>query len=140
MEVILEKAKNQFSQNLPFVIYKKPHNSNVIGLFQRDDTLFEATEFTETGFVFASFDGSQTFLIPENESEIIRLDFQKKEIKVLEKEFNLPNETARNNFENLVTKGIQSITGIIASRFQAKCINAGRRVFLGRHGAHGIDF
>ena len=109
MELILEKAKNQFSQNLPFVIYKKPNNSNVIGLFQRDDTLFEATEFTEKGFIFASFDGSKTFLIPENESEIIRLDFQKKEIRVLEKEFNLPNETDKNNFENLVTKGIQSI-------------------------------
>ena len=55
MEIILEKAINQFKQNLPFVIYRKPNNATIIGLFQKNNTLFEVTDFTEKGFVFASF-------------------------------------------------------------------------------------
>lgn len=109
MELILEKAKNQFRQNLPFVIYKKPNNSNVVGLFQQNDTLFEVTDFTEKGFVFASFDGSKTVLIPENQSEKVSANFQNTEIIVSEKDFNSSNESQKNNFKSLVVKGIQAI-------------------------------
>ena len=71
MKQILDKAKNHLAQNLPFVLYKKPKDTNSIGLFQKNDTLFSVTDYTEKGFIFASFDGTKTVLIPENESEII---------------------------------------------------------------------
>jgi isochorismate synthase len=109
MKPILEKATKQFGQNLPFVIYKKPDNNTITGLFQQNDSLFEATDFTEKGFVLASFDGSKTVLIPENQSEIISAVFQKKEIIVSQKDGNNKNELAKNNFKNLVAKGIQAI-------------------------------
>jgi isochorismate synthase len=109
MEIILEKAKNQFRQNLPFVIYKKPNDTNVIGLFQKNDTLFVVNDFTEKGFVFATFDGNKTVLIPENESEIISVVLNKNTAVIPLKESDLPNESDRNNFKNLVSKGIQSI-------------------------------
>lgn len=109
MKLILEKATKQLGQNLPFVLYKKPNNSIITGLFQHNDNLFSANDFTEKGFVFASFDGSKTFLIPENESEIISEIFQKKEISVSQKEDDVSNELAKNNFTILVAKGIQAI-------------------------------
>ncbi|MBC7846083.1 MAG: isochorismate synthase [Flavobacterium sp.] len=109
MKLILEKAVQQLGQNLPFVIYKKPNHTTVNGIFQRNDSLFEATDFAENGFVFASFDGSKTLLIPENQSERISAAFQKKEITVLDKELGLTNITSKNNFETLVAKGIQAI-------------------------------
>lgn len=109
MELILEKAKKQFGLNLPFVIYKKPNRDTIVGLFQENNTLFEVNDFAEKGFVFATFDGSKTLLIPENQSEIVSTVFQKKEITVLEKVSELPNELDKNNFENLVGKGIQAI-------------------------------
>jgi isochorismate synthase len=109
MELILDKAKNQFEQNLPFVIYKKPNDNAIIGLFQRNDTLFEVNDFTEKGFVFASFDGNKIVLIPENESEILNVVLNKNSAAIPEKEYDLPNESDRNNFENLVAKGIQAI-------------------------------
>ncbi|MES2574878.1 MAG: isochorismate synthase [Bacteroidota bacterium] len=109
MKLFLEKANRQFAQNFPFIIYKKPNNNSVTGLFQDNNTLFEVNDFTEKGFVFASFDGSQTFLIPENQSEIISEVFQNKEISVSENESHYPNESEKNNFKNLVTKGIQAI-------------------------------
>lgn len=109
MKLILEKAKNQFKQNLPFVIYKKPNDTNVIGLFQKSDTLFEVNDFNEKGFVFASFDGTKTVLIPENESEILSVVLNKNTTVIPEKEYGLPNESDRHNFKNLVAKGIQAI-------------------------------
>jgi isochorismate synthase len=109
MRIILEKASKQLEQNLPFVIYCKPNSDKVIGFFQQNDTLYQATDFTEKGFVFASFDGSTTFLIPEKESEINSVIFQKKEITVLDKELVLPSETDKKQFKNLVAKGIQAI-------------------------------
>jgi isochorismate synthase len=109
MKQILAKASKQYNQNLPFVLYCKPNSDTINGVFQQNDTLFSVTNFTEKGFVFASFDGSKTFLIPENESEIMNTVFQKKEISISEKELFTPNETAQKQFENLVKKGIQAI-------------------------------
>ena len=121
MELILEKARNQFSQYLPFVLYKKPNNSNVSGLFQYDDILFKATDFNEKGFVFASFDGSQTVIIPENQSETVSAVFEKKEITTSEKVNKVTNEVGKNNFKTLVAKAIQAIENeqfkkVVASR------------------------
>lgn len=109
MKLILEKATKQFGQNLPFAIYIKPNMDTVIGLFQKNDALHKVNDFTEKGFVFASFEGSQTLLIPENQSEIFSAVFHKKEITVSEKKDNTSNELDRNNFKNLVAKGIQAI-------------------------------
>ena len=81
----------------------------MIIIFQQNNTLFSVTDFTEKGFVFASFDGSKTFLIPENQSEIVTTIFQKKESTILQKDPDLPNETAKKQFETLVAKGIQAI-------------------------------
>jgi isochorismate synthase len=109
MELILKKAKEQFEQNLPFVIYKKPNEGTIIGLFQKNDTLFQVNDFTEKGFVFASFDGSQIDVIPENQSDRISVDYTKKETEIFRKVSVLLNESARKDFENLVSKGIQAI-------------------------------
>jgi isochorismate synthase len=109
MELILERARKQFGQNLPFVIYKKPNSNTINGLFQQNESLFEAVNFAEKGFVFASFDGSKTILIPENQSEIRSAVFQKKEIVVSQKNDGASNVLDKNNFENLVAKGIQAI-------------------------------
>ena len=109
MELILEKARNQFKQNLPFVLYKKPNNSNIIGLFQQNYLLYVATDFTENGFVFASFDGSKTVLIPEIQSEKVSVVYQKKEIPNPREKSEFANNSDKINFENMVAKGIQAI-------------------------------
>lgn len=62
------KVKQQESQNLPFVIYRKPNKTKLIGLFQKNDHLYFAEDFKETGFVFAPFNGNQIILIPKKES------------------------------------------------------------------------
>ena len=70
MEVILDKAQNQFAQNLPFVLYCKPNSDTIIGVFQHDDALHSISDFTESGFAFVAFDGEKKYFIPSESSDV----------------------------------------------------------------------
>lgn len=96
-------------QNLPFVIYSKPNSSNIFALLQQDNTVYKVKDYSEKGFVFASFDEKQLILIPEKESKIISA-----EQTVINFDFNETDEVtfnaeAKAHYEGLVEKGIQAI-------------------------------
>ena len=109
MKELLDKVKNQFAESLPFVVYCKPNSDTIKGLFQLDANLYSVENFNEKGFVFASFDGNQTYIIPENQSEIMRFVWDKKEFSFPEKEVLVADESEKKEFENLVANGIQGI-------------------------------
>ncbi|MFX0558053.1 chorismate-binding protein [Maribacter sp. CXY002] len=50
-----DQAKLHHSKNLPFVLYKRPRESYVNGVFQNDDELNRVADFTEQGFIFSPF-------------------------------------------------------------------------------------
>lgn len=109
MESILHKAKDQFEQKLPFVLYCKPNSGSVIGLFQQNDTLHELYDFQENGFVFASFDGNRNYLIPENQSKIETAFWEKKEPDAVANRSTNFDLKVKEDFEDLVAAGIQAI-------------------------------
>ena len=109
MEPIDSKIQIQLNKNLPFVVYSKPNSEEITGFFQHNDTLFEVHNFTEKGFVFASFDGAKTYIVPESESEILHFSLDKKEIAVSENVLSKAGNVAKSDFESLVAKGIQAI-------------------------------
>jgi isochorismate synthase len=109
MSDFFEKVIQQQLQNFPFVLYCKPNSDTVIGMFQQNDTLYDVVDFTESGFVFSSFDGNKNHLIPEEYSEKMHFIFDKKDITEIGREFVEPNETVKTDFEVLVAKGIQAI-------------------------------
>jgi len=77
--LLLEKLADAYKNNLPFVAYNKPNSSIVNGVFQEDDNLYFVKDFSEQGFVFASFDSKEdTLLIPNHISSSARVDFTKK--------------------------------------------------------------
>ncbi|TDW48894.1 isochorismate synthase [Flavobacterium sp. 270] len=96
-------------QNLPFVLYSKPNSTKIIGLLQQNDVLHTVSDFTEKGFVFASFDEKQLILIPENEAEIIIAEQENFEINLTEINDLGFDEKAKNQYEDLVAKGIEAI-------------------------------
>ncbi len=107
---LVDKISLHHQQNLPFVVYSKPNSDTVLGLFQRNDTLFEVHDFTEKGFVFASFDGSQHYIIPENESEQWSEDWIANNETIPKNDFDAKEDvSAQINFQQLVEKGIQAI-------------------------------
>ncbi|MBK0369034.1 isochorismate synthase [Flavobacterium agrisoli] len=104
-----DKIKQHKSQNLPFVMYSKPSSESVFALLQSNATLCKVEDFTEKGFVFASFDGSQAFLIPQSLSEIIQTTFECKSISSTQQLPVLYEKETQANFENLVQSGIEAI-------------------------------
>lgn len=109
MSVFFEKVIHQQEQKFPFVLYCKPNSDTIIGMFQQNDNLYEVVNFDEKGFVFSSFDGKKTFLIPENQSEIVGVVWEKEEVEFSENVKGIQNSSAKNNFENIVDKGIRAI-------------------------------
>lgn len=103
------KIKNHKEQNLPFVLYSKPNTTNLIGILQQNNTLHTVSDYSEKGFVFASFDEKQLILIPESESEIITAE---KEVTAFEPvkidDLNFDPE-AKFQYEYLVAQGINAI-------------------------------
>jgi isochorismate synthase len=109
MNSIYNKIVQHKKENLPFVIYKKPNDTPIVGLFQKNNTLFKVANFTEKGFVIASFDGTQTYLIPENESESITESIVVSPIAIADKRMDFPSDFEKDNYIKLVNKGIQAI-------------------------------
>lgn len=127
MSELLKKANKHLQEKLPFVIYSKPNEAEIVGVFQNDISLNFTEDFTETGFVFASFDGEKQVLIPENRSDILVEIFETinyKNTSILDSE---SNEEAKENFENLVQKGIDAIN---SGRFQKVVLSRTEAVFL----------
>ena len=109
MEPSDSKIQNQLKKRLPFVVYSKPNSEGITGFFQNNETLFKVNDFTEKGFVFASFDGAKTYLIPESDSELLHFSFDKKEIAFSGKELTKSGNAAKSDFTTLVANGIQAI-------------------------------
>lgn len=103
------KVKQQKHLDLPFVIYSKPNNDEIVGYFQKNDHLYFAEDFSEKGFVFAPFDGKQKILIPESQAEkwVTKISVSDENIV---SDFEYPtNPSAKKKFEALVQKGIDAI-------------------------------
>ncbi|MEO8240387.1 MAG: chorismate-binding protein [Flavobacterium sp.] len=96
-------------QNLPFVIYSKPNSSSIFAYLQQNETLYEVSDYSEKGFVFASFDEKQLILIPESESKIISAKQTEVVINAVETEDLSFDSEAKIQYEDLVEKGIQAI-------------------------------
>ncbi len=106
---LVDKIQLHHQQNLPFVVYCKPNSEKIIGLFQQNDSLYEVADFTEKGFVFASFEGNQNFIIPESVSEKWIEDWNFNKAIRPSKEIVAVDVSAQINFQNLVAKGLQAI-------------------------------
>jgi len=135
MSDLLQKAQEFLRKKLPFVIYSKPDETQIIGLFQKDNSLNYTEDFTEKGFVFAPFNGDKFILIPEDSSEIVTENYEtiadsntselKNEINISDKKY----------FQNLVQKGIDAINSgnfqkVVLSRTEAVSIENDDAILL----------
>ncbi|MDO6761480.1 chorismate-binding protein [Tamlana sp. 2_MG-2023] len=105
-----ERIKTQYTNNLPFVAYRKPNASELNGLLQNNDELYLSEDYTEKGFVFAPFDNSEkSILMPSEFSETLTTVF---ETSVTDKTSTV-NSTATAEDKifhiNLVNQGVEAI-------------------------------
>ncbi len=121
MESFFENTQIHYNKNLPFVVFRKPQEKKLVGVFQKNDTLFFVKDFKEKGFVFAPFIGDKIVLIPENQSDIIIADWESNSLKNDSTFLMKENQDAKNNFKILVQEGIDAIkkyafTKVVLSR------------------------
>jgi isochorismate synthase len=70
-----EAIQNHYKDELPFVAYRKPNGLELKSIFQKDVIVHYASDFTESGFVFAPFDNTEkAILIPNEFSKSVKLD------------------------------------------------------------------
>lgn len=103
------RIETQYASQLPFVIYRKPRETNLNALLQQTNDLHFTEDFTEKGFVFAPFDDTEpSVLMPSERSETLttsNIPFNTiKTFKVDE----VSNEEKQHHL-NLVIKGIEAI-------------------------------
>lgn len=80
---LLNSAEAYFNDALPFVIYRAPNATEVNGLFQNDDTVYNTVDFSDSGFVFAPFDATEkSILIPFNDSEFYTVPVEYAEVSL----------------------------------------------------------
>jgi len=110
-EELFKKLNLQFTQSLPFVVYRKPNEEGIIAIFQGTTELYTTKQFCETGFVFAPFDSNESaILIPLEQSEMVSASADKVKISSIEVVSNTSeSENAKAFHLNLVQEGIQTI-------------------------------
>ena len=107
---MIQELTAQYKKDLPFVAYRKPGNTRVHVLLQKEKTSFQTTDFTEKGFVFAPFDlKNPAYYIPWSKADLLVLPFQNDSSDI---NF-FPEEKIRKEEKNehllLVKKGIETI-------------------------------
>lgn len=111
-EDFFARIATQHTSQLPFVVYRKPRETNINALLQTTNNLYNVSDFTEKGFVFSPFDDTEpSVLIPEELSEMLitsNVSQNVVETFKLNTVFNTSNKE-KNHHVNLVTKGIEAI-------------------------------
>lgn len=104
-----DKIKTHFDNKLPFVIYRKPNEKDIVGFFQSNDDLYFVDDFSEKGFVFSAFNSDKNIIIPENKSEKLIFKINFNDIISDSNIHHDINITSKIDFENLVKNGILAI-------------------------------
>lgn len=108
---MLQKIKEHYNNQLPFVVYRTPNSETVNAMLQQNAQLHVVNDFTEKGFVFAPFQemaNTPIVLFPVSECEINTADYTKPsaDLKSPESEKIL---TAPNDYIDLIERAISKI-------------------------------
>lgn len=107
MDSFFSKITQQLSDELPFVVYRKPNEVLVKGVLQQDDVLHTTFDYSESGFVFAPFDTEKkTVLIPFE--KCIETSYNEANTIQKQTEYTEENE-GKSAHIDLVQKGIAAI-------------------------------
>ena len=106
------QIETHYSNELPFVVYRKPNASEVKALLQQTNDLHFTKDFNEQGFLFSPFDDAEdSVLMPLEQSENITTSQQ----PIIPAQTGIHSQIENNiseskNFHiNLVKKGVEAI-------------------------------
>ena len=114
LEDLFFKAEEHHKTQRPFVLYRKPHDDTVIGVFQKSAEVLYTKDFTETGFVFSPFDDiKKTIVFEQSSSETNEVTFNLEDAIFKEYVNGVvliePSSESIDEHVGLVNKGIETI-------------------------------
>ena len=139
--LFFDQISKHFSQNLPFVVFRKPNANEVNAWFQKDTQLIVTTQFTETGFVFSPFKNEEhTVLFPQDACDIevynkdIILD-ENDTFNTTKRALYVDENQAKQSHLNTVEKAIKAIKKgdfkkVIISRIHTESFNREHTILL----------
>ena len=105
-----EQLTQQFTNQLPFVAYKKPNQLAVKAMLQDSNQLHFTTNFEDSGFVFSPFKNEDnTVLFPLDKSEVIDCLFDSKPDQAKSQLSSTINVSAKAKHMQIVEKAISEI-------------------------------
>ncbi|MDM1044475.1 chorismate-binding protein [Myroides sp. 1354] len=106
---LYETWTQHIAADKPYVLYKKPGQTQVIGLFQRDNTLHQVEHFTESGFILAPFHEGIRFYIPLAHADKIEEEIPVEAVDFAAFDLDYEAQPAKANFEHLVGRCVTAI-------------------------------
>lgn len=107
--------EDQMEKNFPFVAYRDPgsRNGNTRALLQEYLDVYKTKDFSQSGFLFAPFDGlEEAILIPQEKSTFIETVFTETEVLQISPGVDYSNSSAvaqKERHINLIQKGLEAI-------------------------------
>ncbi len=109
MNTLLALAKESLGQSHPFVLYKKPREETLHGIFQKDDSLNLVNDLKEVGFVFAPFNSNApSILLKPDKVMKGNIDFDNSNRASIRKNRDL-DHTDRTRYMDLVSSAVDAI-------------------------------
>ncbi|MFD2528738.1 chorismate-binding protein [Polaribacter marinaquae] len=110
MNNLLDTIAKHFSNNLPFVAYRKPNKSLVTAFLLKDNSLEFTSEFTESGFVFAPYKKEEKAILFSDKKALIiseNIDTQEKSLR--DDIATSLVDSVRDKHINIVDKAVETI-------------------------------
>ncbi|WP_413511833.1 isochorismate synthase [Myroides odoratus] len=106
---VYEIWEKHIKEDKPFVLYKKPTQTKLIGLFQQNTTLYVVEDFKEQGFVMAPFYEGARFYIPLAQSTSVEEEFTPTACDFGIFTLDYEAQPAKTDFEDLVKRCVNAI-------------------------------
>lgn len=122
-----EKARFNYRERRPFVLYRKPGENNVYGLFQENENSHFVEDYSETGYVFAPFQGPALY-IPFSEGKFYLSELTEPGKRQEMRFSTIDDDSEQSRYKALVNDAVSAIRGggydkIVLSRRQGLAIN-----------------
>lgn len=121
------KIEQSVTEKTPFVAYRKPNETHVKAIFQKNDFLQKTDDFTQKGFVFSPFSlKNDAILFDFENSNIFKIDFSRTKYSAK----NIAIETSNSGKENHIALVNKTIDFIKAGKAEKVVISRKEEVQL----------
>ncbi|MGY0407244.1 MAG: chorismate-binding protein [Polaribacter sp.] len=116
MNTIFDKIIHFYTNNRPFVAYRKPNVTAISGFFMNDNSLEFTTNFSEEGFVFAPFDSEKkAILFSKENAQFLTENLELSNDFILKETFS-SDYNSKKRYLQLIEKALDKINASVLTK------------------------